>query len=70
MKLSDDAVDQPTMDEAVAVFAAVEAFGRKLHPRKRRMASDLPGLLRELAESVGRVRAVTGERDDDDETAG
>jgi hypothetical protein len=51
-----DVVTEPTLDELLAVLAAVEAYGRK-----RRYVEDMPRHLAELAESVERVRAVTRE---------
>ena len=50
---------KPTMDELSAVLAAVDVFGRKLHPRKPRMVSDASRLLAELREAIERVEAVT-----------
>ena len=41
--------DGPSLDEAVATMRAVEVFHRKLHPRKPRLAHDLPRLLDEAA---------------------
>ena len=51
--------DGPSLDEVVATLAAIDAFQRKLHPRKPRLARDLPRMLEELAAAVARLRSVT-----------
>lgn len=54
----------PTLDEAAAVMAAVDTYGKKLHPRKPRMVKDMSRLLRELRESIERLEAVTHPKED------
>lgn len=57
--------EAPTLTEAAAVFAAVEVYHRKMHPRKPRLARDLPRMLDEMMESAIRTRAVTHSADDE-----
>lgn len=51
--------EAPSLEEAVAVLAAVEIYGKKMYPRKKRLARDLPRLLDELKAATERLRAVT-----------
>ena len=49
----------PTLEETAAVIFAVDAYSRKMHPRKPRPISELPRMLDELAEVLDRMRSVT-----------
>jgi hypothetical protein len=50
--------EKPTLDEFSAVLAAIERFGQKMYPRKRRSVTDGPRLLAELRDAIERVEAV------------
>ena len=50
---------RPTLTEAAAVMAAVQAYSRALHFAGELPAEDLPRLLDELERSIERMRAVT-----------
>jgi hypothetical protein len=50
---------QPTLHELTALVAAVQAYRRKVYPRRRCTTSDLPELLAELRETIEKVESVT-----------